>query len=111
MITVITMRDQIRTVAKRWDEQYFRRGKWYDDKSRAISERLHRLDPETATPADVAAIIGNQLWADPMRCDCCGVDVIIVVQVGEEPDYESATASLCIQCAADALAAIIARME
>lgn len=36
-------------------------------------------------------------------CDECGIDVAVGVRVGEEPDYESATAVLCITCVENAL--------
>lgn len=35
-----------------------------------------------------------------LTCDDCGQDAEAVVQVGQEPDFESSTAALCRACAA-----------
>ncbi len=34
------------------------------------------------------------------KCNCneCGKNADIVVQLGQEPDYESATANICLDC-------------
>ena len=90
--------DQIRSVAARWKAQYYRAGKWGTTStgdSRDVYEALRAL-PDTATRADVAAIIGNTSWIGE-TCNECGSDDAIV-RVGEEPDYESRTAYLCRRC-------------
>ena len=68
-----------------------------------IWEQLKGLDPETATAEEVAAIIGNTSWT---RLDCseCGNDDGAVVQLGDEPDYESRTVFVCRACANAAVA-------
>lgn len=38
-----------------------------------------------------------------LQCDECKKSVEAVVQVGQPPDYESSTASICIDCAKAAL--------
>ena len=91
-----TTRGEIRTVVARWTAQYPRGSK--DD----ITAQLRALNTETATAADVAAIIGNSTWTD-LRCDDCAAHVACVVELGPEPDYESATASVCVPCLARAL--------
>lgn len=104
-----TQRDLIRAIATRWRRQY--EPFTYDDKplfsvrngyrqpipKKAIAEKLDALDKETATPADVAEIIGNESWTR-LTCDECGKDTDSVLTVGQEPDYESHTASLCRSC-------------
>lgn len=62
-----------------------------------IARKLDALDGETATPADVDSIIGNSSWTR-LTCDECGKEVDAVLTVGQEPDYESHTASLCRNC-------------
>ena len=57
---------------------------------------------DTASVADVTAIIGNDSWTS-LKCDECGKYVDAVVQVGEEPDYESYSAKLCKPCVYKAL--------
>lgn len=104
-----TQRELIRTVAANWRRAYgpdfsdlhFSR---HVDKSRhpltkkQIMERLDALDGETATAEEVNAIIGNKLWTR-LVCDECGrEDADAVLVVGEEPDYDSCTASLCRSC-------------
>ena len=39
-----------------------------------------------------------------LDCDECGEKVDEVVQVGQEPDYDSATACICWRCATNAVA-------
>lgn len=104
-----TQRDTIRAVASRWRQQY---EPFTDDRpmfswrtgvtspplnKKQIAENLDDLDGETATPEDVAAIIGNESWTR-LTCDECGKDTDAVLTVGQEPDYESHTASLCRSC-------------
>lgn len=100
---LITRRGEIRTVATRWRTQYpsgtsLARGESAD----AIYSRLLDLDSERATPGEVAAIIGNGSWT-AICCDGCTRDVDAAVQVGQMPDYESATATLCLECLRAAL--------
>lgn len=104
-MNLTTQRDLIRGVAKRWRDTYAPFEQWdmrptmfgpVPDK-RAISIKLDKLDKETATAADVAAIIGNESWTH-LTCDECGKDADAVLTVGQEPDYESHTASLCRSC-------------
>lgn len=113
---LITQRDQIRTVAERWKEQYCRRAfspaanavidfwstTYSNESTEAIYNKLAALDGETATAADVDAIIGNNSWSSVgyhcSECDTQPADAIL--QVGEELDYDSCTAFLCRDCAA-----------
>lgn len=85
----------VATVAARWKAEYLIGGTPSEDRL-AILKRLEAL-PSTALPEDVAAVIGNSSWTE-LRCHECGLRVERVVQVGEEPDYESSTASLCVPC-------------
>ncbi len=90
-VKIINERNQIRDVASRWREQYGQR-------KAAISERLDALDGETATAADVEAIIGNRSWTSVQACDECKREAAAVVEIGQEPDYESRTAYICLDC-------------
>ncbi len=109
-MNVITKKDLIAGVARRWDRQY-PPGVMKSlppisgalDVS-SVSARLHALPPD-ATEADVAAAIGNGRWTK-LQCDECRADVDVVVSVGAEPDYESATARICLPCAEKAVAAL-----
>ena len=102
-----TEREQLRGVASRWREAYPREGRIVGDKStKRIQDQLDALDVETATAADVAAIIGNKLWVCAPTCNECGEDSWDAVELGEPPDYESATATICADCLRKALALI-----
>jgi hypothetical protein len=98
---LITERSEIRTVAKRWRAQYIAAFDRSPDKKQ-IAIKLDELDPETATAADVARIIGNKSWVETV-CDECGARGVDVVEMGQEPDYESCTAHVCGDCLAKAL--------
>lgn len=92
---LITERDKIRGVADAWDKQYT--GWQHDAQKMAIGRELRKLDKETATAADVERIIGNDSWTQ-QECDECKQAVKAVVQVGDEPYYESNTVLLCVHC-------------
>lgn len=95
---LITRRDVIRGIAKRWHEQYGDNPERHGPDKTEIYRGLLALDLETCSPADVEAVIGNATWTR-LKCNGCGRDVDAVVQVGDEPDYESSTADLCRSCA------------
>lgn len=101
---LITERELIRGVARRWAEQYGPRWDRHDAHKREIYDRLLKLDPETCSAADVAAIIGNSSWTH-IGCNGCGNDVTSAVEVGAPRDYDSSTATLCADCVREALAA------
>jgi len=101
---LITARDLIRRVADNWEQQYrasMDTRLHGGESKRDILNRLRALDPETATAADVTAIIGNPSWTE-LRCDECEAVSETVVEVGQPPDYERATARLCPACVAKA---------
>ena len=94
---VVERREIIRDVAKRWEESYpddsrtLARGAVAGD----IRRGLEALDLETATVADVKAIIGNDSWTE-LKCDICEQDRDRVVSIPRE--YESSIA-VCGDCA------------
>lgn len=85
-------------VAEHWKQTYNdRNGNWrYGDNKRVTYEKLAALGPEPH-PDDVDKIIGNTSWT-ACHCDECRDSVEYVVMVGQEPDYDSATAHLCRDC-------------
>lgn len=98
---LITERSVIREVADRWDKQY-PPGTANNDRVE-ISKHLRVLNLETATASDLERIIGNGSWTRTPVCSECGAKEVPVVQVGQEPDYESLTAYLCRVCIEKAL--------
>lgn len=93
---LITERDKIIGVSKAWDATYAS-GSYGDDKL-VIGDRLRALKLKSATAADIKDIIGNDTWTS-LKCDECEKNVTVVVQVGDESDYESPTVCLCVKCA------------
>jgi hypothetical protein len=59
------------------------------------------LDLETATPEDVEQIL-NFSWVECL-CHECGGSFDAVVQVGQEPDYDTRSANVCKGCLLRAL--------
>lgn len=101
---LITERTLVRDVATRWANAYPKAGPYgRDPQKQAITKALAALDAEIATAADVAEIIGNDSWCERPKCHECGETVDAAVQVGEELDYESNTATLCMACLQNAL--------
>jgi hypothetical protein len=69
-----------------------------DRRGKNIGEELLALDPETATASEISKIIGNTAWCAKRVCDECGTVTWDIVEIGEPPYYESATAEICIDC-------------
>lgn len=69
-------------------------------------EQMHSemitLDLDNCSSEDMDSILGNSSWTR-MKCDECGRKVEAFVTLGEEPDYESSTASICKECLTKAL--------
>lgn len=99
-----TMRGQVRDVLKHWRANYGN-GKHGADKQ-DIQHKLDALDVESATDKDVAAIIGNDSWARARECHECGLETWKAVELGQPPDYESSTATICIDCLRKAVALV-----
>jgi hypothetical protein len=95
----------------RLDNAAFAESRWYRNYShqsycntasicgrtkREIHEELVALGPNPS-PAQVEEVIGNTSWTSCV-CHECGKSVEEMVQIGQEPDYESATAEICFPC-------------
>lgn len=112
-MNLLSERNQVRTVAERWKRQYpdlWRpavAGKNGEPRRRGdILAELSGLDNDTATAADVAEIVGNSFWCCAMACHECGQSSWDVVELGEEPDWESSTVRICIDCLRKAVALV-----
>ena len=95
--TIMTASGNASAAAASWRAQYQKPdGSWrYDDGKRLIFEALAAL--AEPTPEAVNAIIGNDTWTT-LRCDQCGREVDVIAEVGSPPDYDSATARVCLPC-------------
>lgn len=94
---IITERDRIRNVAERWAQVYEKGYYANDPVKQGILQSLRMLNPETCSAADVNKVIGNKSWTT-MRCNECKEDTTWIIQLGETPDCESATANICRAC-------------
>jgi hypothetical protein len=99
-----TMREQVRDVAQCWREVYG--STKYGEEKRVVQSKLDALNVESATALDVAKIIGNGSWVQQKQCNECGIKTWDSVEIGEKPDYESQTATVCIKCLHKAVALI-----
>lgn len=106
---LLNEREQVRSVAAQWRSVYGRSTEFGSDKQE-IAATLEALDAETATAETVAEIIGNDSWVKPAKCHECGAETWSAVQVGEEPDYESNTARICLGCLKAAVALLEASL-
>lgn len=115
IVLLADVSEQIAAVAGRWKRQYFVGGTWRTTRT-GSSEHIYQglvALPATATAADVAAIIGNSSWVGH-QCNECGEGADVAFQLGQEPDYESHTVTVCAVCAkvyAEFIQAAIAKQE
>lgn len=101
---VLNERTQVKRAIKQWVDKYCPSGTdGGDDNWRNVGEALMALDQETATSADVAHIIGDSYWACKKACHECGKETWDIVELGEPPDHDSATACVCRNCLRAAL--------
>lgn len=100
---LITQTQLIVRAAQRWKDQYTMvGGEWrYGPDKSATHAKLEALGPN-ASVEEVNAAIGNTSWT-MITCHECGQDCTDVVQIGQEPDYESSTANVCVACIEKAL--------
>lgn len=85
-------------VAELWKRQY---GRSFD--SEAFNGTRDTYDALVAlggngTAQQIADIIGNTSWCCPSECNECGATSWDMVEIGEEPDCESSTARVCLDC-------------
>lgn len=106
---VITRQTRANEAAARFREQYAGWKPdalcWNGSSPRQIADALEALGP-TPDPDAVDKIIGRDSWTAPPKCNGCSARARVVVRVGAEEDYESATTVLCETCVRTALAAI-----
>lgn len=96
----ITKLDVVRRVASRFKRQYFRNGIWSEAHFGLVrdSQVTYQSIVDAGDDADAIDVaIGNGTWTS-LKCDECGKDVKELMQIGQELDYESATANVCFDC-------------
>lgn len=100
---LITQKTLAASAARAWLEAYGRDGGGFGNDKVEILRALEALGPKPSAKA-VNEIIGNDLWTQVPECDACGKRKRMAVRVGAAPDYESATAHLCVSCLREAIA-------
>jgi hypothetical protein len=100
MIIKQTPQSRAAEAADAWEEQYAPYCS-VDHWQAKMGAALKALGPRPR-PEDVNSLIGNQGWTECI-CTECGKSVDAVVQIGEDPDYESDTVWVCRGCLAEAV--------
>lgn len=96
-----TKQAKIKSAKDRFFKQY-KSDRYESSYITAIKAKLRKLDPDTATELDIVKAMGSNSWTR-IVCDECNEEVDAIVTLGEEPDYESATADICKNCLIKAL--------
>ncbi len=109
---LIRKQDKIDRVADHWKNVYSGPRGWYSSvfDAESVYTGLIALTDDTRTEDRVNRIIGNNYWTRN-TCDECGQDAAVLVQVGQEPDYESRTACVCVSCLRMALSTATGQEE
>lgn len=95
---LITRYTLAQTVPERWARVYGRETAIMFQKEVEIIAVLNAL-PRPIDPDEVDRIIGNTSWSEVPICDECRTPGLsAVMEMGEEPDYDSSTACLCLDC-------------
>lgn len=101
---LITRKQRAADAARAWKHAYFSGGNWERVLRGCACDTHKRLVAlgDSPTPEEVDEVIGNGSWTS-LRCDECKRQVEAAVMVGDEPDYESNTAWVCVDCLKKAL--------
>ena len=100
-MNLITKSDILKELPKRYSHQYPKNREFWDGKSSGQILELLRIE-KPLTEARAIEILGHSSWTS-LKCDECNREVQAVVQLGQEPDYESATACICVDCLNEAV--------
>lgn len=99
---IITQRDMIKEAPERWKAQYSNKTYWLRKEVNGVYTREDRynqamsLDLETCSVEAINDIFNNS-WTT-LSCNECESYVSDIIQVGQEPDYDSCTADICFPC-------------
>lgn len=97
----ITKKAILNSVAERFKRQYPNNTNFTN--GRSSDEIIKKLESTTNLTEKLATdIIGNSSWTRN-TCDECKIDVKTLIKLGEDPDCESRTASICKDCLNKAL--------
>ena len=94
---LITERDKIKEAITNFRKAWGDGSYPADKRGIAIGSELAALDSDNVAVEKVNELIGNESWTQ-LKCSDCGGDSTAVIELGQEPDYESATAWVCFDC-------------
>lgn len=95
---LITRANKASDAPARWLASYHAsRSPKHQQITAALAKLIAPIDPD-----EVDRIIGNTSWTTE-ACDECGTYADPLVQLGQEPDYDSSTATICVPCIQKAL--------
>lgn len=107
---LLTRKGQAEATAVRWKEQYCHGGTWslsgHADGTEGSESTYRCLLEMERTPERVESFL-NSSWV-MVYCDECGAKPEAVVELGDEPDYGSSTARVCLPCIQKAVALLAA---
>ena len=105
VMKIITKQNLINGFAELYKQQYcIRHGDNLASFGLKLSHNEHyEMLRNSSTEDEIEKIIGNRSWTRN-KCDECQKDQETTVLLGEEPDYESATAQICLECLKKAVA-------
>ena len=108
---LINERVKIKEAIARFQKQFGSGSYKADSRGISVGAELAKLNPETVTKVEVDTLIGTKIWTSVEKCSECGAKDVAVVELGEEPDYESMTAYICGSCLRKALDLITKGVE
>jgi hypothetical protein len=83
-------------------EAEFALNQWKDGHWHEVALKVQALGPNP-NPDDIDRLVGHGAWTQVYECSECVQQKPEVVQLGEEPNYESATAWICLDCLKEAI--------
>lgn len=92
---LITRFTNAQTVPARWMRTYGRErsGNQWEEITKKIAVLEAPIDPDT-----IDVLIGNDTWTCLPQCNECCKHADPIIEIGEELDYDSSTAYLCLPC-------------
>ena len=91
----ITRQNILDEVHNHWRSRYSPGSKTITGSADDIYNKLVTLSPRTEE--GVNEIIGNDSWTS-LECDECNEQVDVIIRLGQEPDNDSSTACICVNC-------------
>ena len=99
-------RNQIRKIVKKWEYSInnpcWGIAVWSKEKQNEILNELKTLNLETCSSHDIKEITGRD-EIQQCECDHCGEYSWDTLLIGQEPDYDSSTARVCLSCLEEAV--------